>query len=101
MIATSLGHASVAESDAGLGRLLDAQPTLLVIDNAEDMMASEGRPPSPARSTNGSQCLGGTAHHNPLGVGGTQAVRELPIDIPPMSRAETDTLLTAELPWAR
>jgi hypothetical protein len=55
LIATSLGHASVPESDAGLGRLLDAQPTLLVIDNAEDMMASsEAQTAFAARSTNGS-----------------------------------------------
>ncbi len=100
LIATSLGHASVPESDAGLGRLLDAQPTLLVIDNAEDMMASSEAQTAFARQID--QWLSNASALQLLlttrwAVGETQAVRELPIDIPPMSRAETDTLLTAEL----
>ncbi|MBK6653500.1 tetratricopeptide repeat protein [Zoogloea sp.] len=100
LIATSLGHAGVPENDAGLGRLLDAQPTLLVLDNAEDMMASADTQTAFARQLD--HWLANASALQVLlttrwAVGETRAVRELPIDIPPMSRAETDALLKAEL----
>ena len=99
LIATALGQAAPPEDDAGLARLLAAKPTLLVLDNAEDMMLD-----APAQAAFAQQLdawLDAAPQLKALlttrwKVDETRQTEHAE-SIPPMTRAETEALLLAEL----
>ncbi len=98
-LATALGLAEAPDDDLVLARSLGDQPTLLVLDNAEDLM----------RDDDGQRALRDLvdtllAHAPALRVlvasrwpiSGT-TLPEHEVDVPPMARTEMAALLTAEL----
>ncbi len=99
LLAADLGRERPPQTDEELARLLDTEPTLLLLDNAEDMMADAAAQAAFAaqldtwlESAPGLKILLTTRWQ----VTGTTE-REHSLDIPPMTRSQTETLLLAEL----
>jgi hypothetical protein len=99
LIATAVGVERSPEDDPALGALLADRAGLIVIDNAEDMMAdARGQAAFAVQLDTWLAAAPGlrVLLTSRWSVTGTRE-REHALDIPPMSRAQTEALLRAEL----
>ncbi len=100
LIAAALGQVATPENDAQLAALLTANPTLLILDNAEEMMLNAKAQSAFARQLD--QWLEfDTAGHLKVLLTTRWCVKtqetEIEVRVPPMTRAQTEALLLAEL----